>query len=46
MKVEFLRKFSKDLDAVKSKSVKQSVISLIELMEQSMVLTKYPIQKN
>jgi hypothetical protein len=46
MKVEFLRKFSKDLDAVKSKSVKLSVISLIELMEQSMVLTKYPIQKN
>ena len=45
MKVEFLRKFSKDLDAVKSKSVKQSVISLIELMETVNGLDKIPNTK-
>lgn len=40
MKVEFLKKFSKDLDAVKSKPVKQSVIRLIELMETVDALDK------
>lgn len=33
MKVEFLKRFSKDLDDIKAKSVKQSVIRLIEVME-------------
>jgi len=33
MKVEFLRKFSKDLDEVRPKSTKESVIRIIELME-------------
>jgi len=33
MKVEFLRKFSKDLDEVRTKSTKESVIRIIELME-------------
>lgn len=45
MKVEFLKKFSKDLDAVKSKSVKQSVIRLIELMETVNVPDKIPNTK-
>ncbi len=34
MKVEFLKKFSKDLDDVTAKSVKQSLIRIIELMEE------------
>jgi mRNA interferase RelE/StbE len=33
MKVEFLKKFSKDLDGVGSKSVKLNAIKVIELME-------------
>ena len=33
MKVEFLKKFSRDLDDIKNKSVKQSVTRVIELME-------------
>ncbi|CAN5357523.1 hypothetical protein BH11BAC3_BH11BAC3_40400 [soil metagenome] len=33
MKVEFLKKFSKDLDNLKIKQVKRSLIQLIELME-------------
>ena len=45
MKVEFLKKFSKDLDAVKSKPVKQSVIRLIELMETVDALDKIPNTK-
>jgi hypothetical protein len=46
MKVEFLKKFSKDLDAVKSKPVKQSAIRLIELMETVDALDKIPTQRN
>jgi mRNA-degrading endonuclease RelE of RelBE toxin-antitoxin system len=42
MKVEFLKKFSKDLDAVKSKAVKQTVVRLIELMESAESLDKIP----
>ncbi len=42
MKVEFLKKFSKDLDDIKSKFVKQSVIRLIELMETADSLDKIP----
>ncbi|MES1216520.1 MAG: type II toxin-antitoxin system RelE/ParE family toxin [Bacteroidota bacterium] len=45
MKVEFLRKFSKDLDDIKSKSVKQSVIRLVELMEAENSLDKIPNTK-
>ena len=42
MKVEFLKKFSKDLDAVRSKPVKQSVVRLIELMESVESLNEIP----
>ncbi len=45
MKVEFLKKFSKDLDDIKSKFVKQSVIRLIELMETADSLDKIPNTK-
>jgi mRNA interferase RelE/StbE len=34
MKVEFLKSFSKDLDAVNSKSAKQSLIRIVELLEK------------
>ena len=33
MKVEFPKKFSRDIDVIKTKSVKQSVIRIIEVME-------------
>ena len=42
MKVEFLKRFSKDLDDVKSKPVKQSIIRAIELMETVDSLEKIP----
>jgi len=45
MKVEFLKKFSKDLDNIKAKSVKQSVIRLIELMEAVDTVDKIPNTK-
>jgi mRNA interferase RelE/StbE len=45
MKVEFLKRFSKDLDDIKTKSVKQSVIRLIELMETVDSLDKIPNTK-
>ena len=45
MKVEFLKRFSKDLDDIKTKSVKQSVIRLIELMETVDALDKIPNTK-
>jgi mRNA-degrading endonuclease RelE of RelBE toxin-antitoxin system len=45
MKVEFLKKFSKDIDNIKTKSVKQSVIRLIELMEEVESLDKIPNTK-
>lgn len=35
MRVEFLKSFSKDLDSIKSKSVKQSLIRLITLLEET-----------
>ena len=40
MKVEFLKSFSKDLDSINSKSVKQSLIRMIELLEKSEDLKK------
>ena len=45
MKVEFLKKFSKDLDELKLKSVKQALIRLIELMESIDSLEKIPNTK-
>ena len=42
MKVEFLKKFSKDLDDVRTKSAKESVIRIIELMEVVDSLEKIP----
>ena len=45
MKVEFLKKFSKDLDDLKLKSVKQSLLRLIELMETVENLEKIPNTK-
>jgi hypothetical protein len=46
MKVQFLKKFSKDLDEVKQTTVKQALISVIMLMEDPDSLDKIPIQKN
>jgi mRNA interferase RelE/StbE len=45
MKVEFLKQFSKDLDDVKSKPLKQSLIRLIESMEEVDNLNKVPNTK-
>lgn len=45
MKVEFLRKFSKDIDDLKLKSVKQSLLRLIEVMESVESLEKLPNTK-
>ncbi len=42
MKVEFLKKFSKDLDELKLKSVKLALIRLIESMEIADSLEKIP----
>ena len=40
MKVEFLKKFSKDLDDVKTRSVKQALLRVIESMEETDTLDK------
>ena len=45
MKVEFLKKFSKDLNNLKSKSTKHSLIHLIELMESTDNLEQIPNTK-
>ena len=45
MNVEFLKRFSKDLDDIKNKSVKQAVIRLIDLMETVDALDKIPNTK-
>ena len=42
MKVEFLKKFSKDLDNVKTRLVKPALMSLIELMENTDSLDTIP----
>jgi mRNA interferase RelE/StbE len=42
MKVEFSNKFSKDIDALKVKSVKQALMRLIESMEAVDSLEKIP----
>ena len=45
MKVEYLKKFSKDLDDLSLKSVKKSIIRLIEFMEVVDTLEKIPNTK-
>jgi mRNA interferase RelE/StbE len=45
MKVEFLKKFSKDLDDVRTRPVKQTLIRVIELMEKTDSLDKIPNTK-
>ena len=45
MKVEFLKKFSKDLDELKQKSVKQSLIRVIESLEAFNSLEEIPNTK-
>jgi mRNA interferase RelE/StbE len=42
MRVEFLKSFSKDLDSLNSKSVKQSLIRLIDILERAEDLNKIP----
>ncbi len=46
MKVEFLKKFSKDLDDVRNKSTKESVIRIIELLETLTAWKKFQILKS
>lgn len=45
MKVEFLKKFSKDLDDVKTRPLKQALIRVIELLETADSLDKIPNTK-
>ena len=45
MKVEFLKKFSKDLDGLKLKSVKHALLRQIEFMESVDSLEKIPNTK-
>lgn len=45
MKVEFLKKFSKDLDAVTAKSVKANLLRIIELIESINSLDELPNTK-
>jgi mRNA-degrading endonuclease RelE of RelBE toxin-antitoxin system len=45
MKVEFLKKFSKDLDNLNSKSVKESLIRIIETIESAKSLDELPNTK-
>ncbi len=42
MKVEFSRKFSQDLDKITVKSVKQSLIKIIEFLEKADTLENFP----
>ena len=45
MKVEFLKKFSNDLDDVRTRPVKQALVRVIELMEETDSLDKIPNTK-
>jgi mRNA interferase RelE/StbE len=45
MKVEFLKEFSKDIDAIPIKSIKLSLKRVIELMEAADTLSKIPNTK-
>jgi mRNA interferase RelE/StbE len=42
MKVEFLKNFSRDLDSINSKSVKQSLVRVITILEKTDTLTNIP----
>ena len=42
MQVEFLSSFSKDLDKIKSKKLKKSIISIIEKVEKANSLQEIP----
>ena len=42
MKVEYLKKFSKDLDSLNIKSMKRPLIRLIEFMEDADTLEEIP----
>ena len=45
MKVEFLKKFSKDLDNLKLRSVKQTLLHHIEFLDNAETLDKIPNTK-
>ncbi len=45
MEVEFLGRFSKDLDKISSKDVKEEIIKLIELFEVAKTLSEIPQTK-
>ena len=45
MKVEFLKKFSKDLDGIGSKSIKSNLLKVIELIESVNSLDDIPNTK-
>ena len=45
MKVEFSKKFSKDLDDVKTRPVKQALLRIIELIENARSLDNIPNTK-
>ena len=45
MKVEFLKKFSKDLDGIGSKSIKSNLLKVIELTESANSLDDIPNTK-
>ena len=45
MKVEFLKRFSKDIDEVSSKSVRSALTKVVELMEASSTLSTIPNTK-
>ncbi len=45
MEVEFLKKFSKDIDDITSKRIKQSLLRTINLMEEANSLDEIPNTK-
>ena len=45
MKVEFLRRFSRDIDEINAKSVRSALKRLIELMETADALSEIPNTK-
>ena len=46
MEVEFLKNFSKDLDAVSSKTIKTALKNVIEKLETADSLNNFPNLKN
>ncbi len=42
MKVEFLNKFSKDIDALNQKSIKANLLKLIDQIEEAQSLSEIP----